>query len=593
MMAPRTYNNLGIKIYSGGTSLLADVDRSLARASNISFGTYYPGGIYGAGSFWAERDIVKSWLVKGAQRVVFHNGDTLVYEGKIDDLESALMQAGQGVQVNAVGQWGALLMRRRWRKLWADQRISEDVWRKASTDPAFGQEKCEVDRNQRIRFTPKAEAWTSGEFAAVLYTMPVGETVKKITWDYNFREGGQAWEMTIFNVQTSSDGWSITASGSATGQSAILATPSRMIELRFYARADQTPTSDGTYFGEFSNITMYSETSAIDLTEIATDVIGKFTDLNSTTVKIASNTNSLVPFITSGHETLADILTFAAGFGDASQNPWHVYLLDSEVAASPDGKPVLVTEQRPALTDYEYALRVDEPNLFAPLSLDRDYSQIWNWIAVEYIDANGWTQYLTPDDISWMKDTASIAAYGQRDYQLSIGEATDKLAEDYGTRFLARYKDPQYVMRQPIQVQGYLRSKNDQKVPVSQVRAGKRVRIENYQQDLSGTGLTFLISNTQYDDSTEMLGISSGPPAPLIYAPFTHPRSLEEEAAAPTPAAPGPEPGGEPGWESWSKRKKYVRFGRGMGYTWAAWQRMANAEINRLIRAEKQRRRRR
>jgi len=366
-----------------------------------------------------------------------------------------------------------------------------------------------------------------------------------------------------------------------------------MIELRFYARADQTPTSDGTYFGEFSNITMYSETSAIDLTEIATDVIGKFTDLNSTTVKIASNTNSLVPFITSGHETLADILTFAAGFGDASQNPWHVYLLDSEVAASPDGKPVLVTEQRPALTDYEYALRVDEPNLVAPLSLDRDYSQIWNWIAVDYIDANGWTQYLTPDDISWMKDTASIAAYGQRDYQLSIGEATDKLAEDYGTRFLARYKDPQYVMRQPIQVQGYLRSKNDQKVPVSQVRAGKRVRIENYQQDLSGTGLTFLISNTQYDDSTEMLSISSGPPAPLIYAPFTHPRLLAEEAAATTPAAPGPEPGGEPGWESWSKRKKYVRFGRGMGYAWAAWQRMTNAEINRLIRAEKQRRRRR
>src|SRR3990172_12236375 len=173
-----------------------------------------------------------------------------------------------------------------------------------------------------------------------------------------------------------------------------------MIELRFYARADQTPTSDGTYFGEFSNITMYSETSAIDLTEIATDVIGKFTELNSTTIQIASNTNSLVPFIPSGHETLADILTFAAGFGDVSQNPWHVYLLDSEVAASPDGKRVLVREQRPALTDHEYALRVDEPNLVAPLSLDRDYSQIWNWVAVDYIDANGWTQYLTPDDIS-------------------------------------------------------------------------------------------------------------------------------------------------------------------------------------------------
>src|SRR3989304_4584722 len=137
-MAPRTYNNLGIKIYSGGTTLLADIDGSLARASNINFVTYYPGGLHGAGSFWSERDVVRSWLVKGAQRVVFHNGDTLVYEGKIDDLESALMQAGQGGQGNAGGQWAALMMRRRWRKLWADQRISEDIWQKASTDPAFG-----------------------------------------------------------------------------------------------------------------------------------------------------------------------------------------------------------------------------------------------------------------------------------------------------------------------------------------------------------------------------------------------------------------------------------------------------------------------
>jgi len=568
----RNYNNLTITVYASGTTPVADPRNQLRHAGSLEFATYYPGGLYGPASFWVERDLAEWWAVKGAQRVAFHNNGLIVYEGKIDDLEAQLRQPGQGVSVAANGFWDTVMARRKLRKYWADQRISEDVWRKASTDPAFGQEKCEVDRNQRIRFTPKAEAWTSGEFAAVLYTMPVGETVKKITWDYNFREGGQAWEMTIFNVQTSSDGWSITASGSATGQSAILATPSRMIELRFYARADQTPTSDGTYFGEFSNITMYSETGAINLTEIAKDVAGSMSELNADQTNINSNTYSLVPFI-ADWESMADILVRAAEFGDGSQNPWYVGLLDSESAATPNGKPVLYVEARPALTDYDLIVRVDEANLVAPFGLRRDYTNIWNWIMVQYIDERGFTQWVTPDDDSTLKDTNSITDWDQRDYPLSVGEATQAMAINYGRRFLARYKDPEIVPTQAIGIKGYIRGKGTQIIPASQVHAKLRLKIENYPDPSLGGDPILLLSATSYNDAEQVTTMSSGPAPGLTLLSFAHPEPIETLASMIAEATP--ERGGA-GRIRWGKILKAEKL------SWKAFRQLSHSERIRL-----------
>ena len=61
-------------------------------------------------------------------------------------------------------------------------------------------------------------------------------------------------------------------------------------------------------------------------------------------------------------------------------------------------------------------------------------------------------------------------------------------------------------------VGGYIGAKSGQVVPSSQIRAGKRVKIENYLQDLSGTGLTFLISMIECDDRSETVAISTGLP---------------------------------------------------------------------------------
>ena len=47
-------------------------------------------------------------------------------------------------------------------------------------------------------------------------------------------------------------------------------------------------------------------------------------------------------------------------------------------------------------------------------------------------------------------------------------------------------------------------------IPACRVRAGMRIRILDYIDDLSGTGLTMIITGTNYDAETEIVSITTG-----------------------------------------------------------------------------------
>ena len=79
-----------------------------------------------------------------------------------------------------------------------------------------------------------------------------------------------------------------------------------------------------------------------------------------------------------------------------------------------------------------------------------------------------------------------------------------------GRTFLAEHKDPKYRMSGAINVKGSIRAKGGNLVPASQIRAGKRLKIDNYSQDLSGTGLTVLIGQTEYSSDDEVCSITTG-----------------------------------------------------------------------------------
>ncbi|MCI0366348.1 MAG: hypothetical protein L0219_21005, partial [Phycisphaerales bacterium] len=355
----------------------------------------------------------------------------------ITELGSDVGAQAEGVRIEAVGYWGALLGQRRWRKRWADNRITEEVWR--YLESASGANKCTIDRHNRIRFIPKGVAWANGNGAAVRYTMPTGETIKRITFNYDLQEAAQAWKLELDDGTTVL--WSVNASGTGSVDHTF-ATPPNLCQLVLRSEAAQTPVEDGTYYGQFTNIVVYGETGSINLTEIAKDVRARLTDLSANEGLIASNTLSLEPFLADRFEKTAAILASAASYGDSSFNQWAVGVRESDL--STDGKPILFAEQYPVLTDYDYAVRLDEDNIDSDLLFPRDFSQeaLANWIIVEYTDLLGRRTYLSPDDNSALKDQTSIDTYYQADEVIQLGTVSAAVALNIGRRYLAAHKDP-------------------------------------------------------------------------------------------------------------------------------------------------------
>jgi hypothetical protein len=515
MVAIIADNALTIEIYSSGSTLVTGWGEDNWRAQDIVIETFYPGGLFGALDLFIPRDILRAWVIGGAERLILRNGLQIVYEGYITNLPIKVEDVTQGRGIHCVGAWGHILMNRRWRKPWADTRIDDGAWFWVTTP--VGAEKCTLDRSDKLRFNPKREAWKNGDFAYVIYTAPQGETIKRITFSYDFEERAQAWQLALNTG--SEEPWSISATGTGT-QDITLATPRNSFYFYFMAMADQTPPAADTataVYGEISDVVVYTETGSINLTEIAKDVASKDSRLSTDQSLIGSNALSLVPFQTDdfgGYPTLADILDNAAKYGDSSYNSWAVGVRESDLAN--DAKPILFAEAFPALTSYDYAVRLEETNLVPPLDISQDFDEIWNYIYVQYLDDNGRTLYITPTDDATMTDAASVAAYGQRDY-LFAPNVNSKLGviSRPGHRFLAAHKDPTWRVNGTITIKGWIRGSKNEIIPACQIRAGKRIKIENWLNDLSGTGLTFLITGTSYNDADQTCQISVGNTDPL------------------------------------------------------------------------------
>jgi hypothetical protein len=346
----------------------------------------------------------------------------------------------------------------------------------------------------------------------------------------------QAWEI---NARRSTDGVTFTAMTNASGETyatgtttvitatgtgsidVTLATPSRYVVLHFHCRATQTPSGDGSIYGQYTNVTVYTETGSINAQEITKDVRALVSELNADENRIGALTLSLVPFITWGQESYADILMRAAGFGDGSFNSWAVRLLCSEAAGTPNGEPVLELAQYPALTDFDYVVSKDEPNLVGGVEIVKDYAGVYNWIAVRYRDElDNRDVLLTPDDDANLKNTNSITDWGERHLPqpLDAGLTTATAAKNLARRFLSSKKDPQFRVAGPITVRGYIRTKDGVAVPSANIAAGKRIKLDNFLTDevgVAGAGLTSIITHTRYEDTGETCAISAGVPDDL------------------------------------------------------------------------------
>jgi len=595
-----SYNNLKIEAYSTGTTILPDFSE-LKNIQDVRFSTGYPGGLYLDASFKIPRNVVQQWVLKGAQRVVIRNGIEICYEGYVTELSRVLEEDSEYIEVPLIGAWAKIAMARRWRKHWANDSLDERTW--VWQTGASGAEIMTVDRTNRIRFTPKSEAFAEDDLGSVKYTMPVGEVIRQIHYDYAFNDNAadQDWVLEFYDATNGAQTIYSSASGAGpvtdTDQEYELGTAVNAIVIRFRSdAAGQTPVSDGTYYGEVSNLVVFGGEAVdndVTLTQIATDIVSQFSAvINSSTAfldtitqtsysteyagRAALGVDGIVPFVMDDFPTIADILAEMASYGDDSFNSWAYGFIHSENVASPDGKPILFVEQQPALTSYDYEISYNDNNVIAPLALSENYDELENWIVVQYVDENGWTQYITPDTDANLKDTTSITDYGQRDGILSVGDATATMATNYGRRYLAQRKDPQWRATSPVKVRGYIHKSDGSILPASQIRAGKRLRIKNYLNDLSGTGLTLLITQTSYDDNEEICSMSFGRDDMFHYPEFSHPRITPEDAPIGESGGGGGGKGGRPA-APWVRAKQ-------LGYikNFKDWFKLSAAEKRRL-----------
>ena len=504
-------NALKLKIYSSGTTEVVDVDRSLKNARIESFGTLFPGGVFGTMRVFVARNVTRIWNVKETQRIVVLNGQKVVWEGKIAEIGYAVSDGEQGQMLECVGQWGALLGKRYINKIWADIRLSDAVW--PQQPQGDNDNKANVDRMNRISVGPQNIAWGNGEIvAAFRYTMPTGQTIKRIKATLKNKESGQDWITRVRDTIGGLTLFSETGDGVTTATDHTLVTPRQYVEFQFVSNAAQTPTNA---YGRMSAVTVYSETGGITPTSVVKNIRATYSEISSDESKIDTNAFVLEPFFTNGMETAMSVLQRAASFGDGSYNAWACYFEASDVAAVPDGKPVLCYKQVPALTDYDYVVRIGERNLTGRVDLKRAIvGAVYNWIIVRYRDelANR-DVILTPNDDATLKNQTSIDKYGQLELPVDAGTCSAATAANIGRKMLAAKKNAQWRMTGPLQVKGWIRAKSDAIVPACQIRAGKRVKIENYLTDLSdvsGAGLTFLITGTEYRPDTEVASLTAG-----------------------------------------------------------------------------------
>ncbi len=550
-----TQNGLTIEVYQIGVYQIPDPGGLIPNAYGLQFATGFPGGLYLDCSFYVPRRLAQYWDVRGAQRVVIRNGQRVVYEGKIDNLNGQSSGSEQGTLVECTGYWGSVMMRYKIRKRWADIRITEDVWQWVTSATAAN--KCTIDRQGRLRFVPKAELWNNADAAIVKYTMPTGETVKRVTYNYDLKESAGANDWAI-RMDRSTDGSSWTTCSIANGDSAdtnitttstgsldvTLGTPSRYIRFVYTSQDNQTPTADGTYYGEFSNVTVYSETGTINAMEVGYDLINNCSELSTSQVGVAGLAGetlpSIVPLVFDEFTSLADIAQSVASYGNTSDESIYFQVRSSEDAETNDGKPLLAAGVYPDLTSADYIVRLSDANVIAA-DINRAYRQIANWIAVNYTDERGEQQVITPDDSGYeaLTDATSVTKYGRRVEPIDSGTFVTAMASSsapwiikngrpvqaprvntatlalyYGKRYLAKWKYP--VWRGSITVTGYIYGTGGNQIPASEIEAGKVLDIADYIVDeiLPTDTLDYprvIITATSYDADTEQCVITFGP----------------------------------------------------------------------------------
>jgi hypothetical protein len=506
-------NKSQIAVYAG-TTAVDDPFGLLNRAEQITFSTTYPGGYYDSLNCFIPCDPTTRLPFTYLNTLIVRDGLTTIWRGDIISITLVINANRSGVEISAVGQLAYLKYTSTVRR-WIDRRFSSQMAGVWEYQTSATSEKCTPDQYNRLMLTPKAVAWTTGEYVAFKYSTYNNSEVKKLTFTYDLQDGTQdnLWELNLYDQDAGANVWSVT--GTATGSATVtIASTSGLLWFRLKSLANQTPPADGTIYGKITNLAVFGTNPSGTIVTTVADVIKAYCALLSYTDYTHFGTNTY-DLTTAGFvaddltetflESIQRVMQFSAG-NDAYSFGFNDY-----------GLPYF--EMQPVLTDYDYIVNLAESNISGfELVLSADYGEIYNEIFVRRTDEDGKMHIVTSGDDSGLRDDTSKTKYRQRVYRAEAGTSAQAGAVDVGKQTLKAKKDLQYYVRQPLVMHDTILSKNGVRVPVAQVRAGRRIRIENFSTDAGdalGAGLTFLISRTEYNDDTNSISISCGTPDDL------------------------------------------------------------------------------
>jgi hypothetical protein len=527
---PRTVpiprKRLQVKVYSSGTTEV--FEPALRFADVLRANGFYDakgGGIFQDAEVFVPRDNPRgSWVVEDMQRIAIFRQQNMMWEGRIDAISDSGLDGAPGNTLRCVGSWGFEMdgpHAPRIDKPWTITDVSARAWPRIATVSAA--DLCDIKRTAgTIRFIPKLENWANGQVARVEMSVPTGQTVKRVQFDWTFEEASNAWGCYLTNG-AGTEIWSLTDDTPTTGSEDLdtgdTGLPHQTIRFEMRSAASQTSAaSDGEYF-EVSNLIVATEEGTIDAEAMSIDIIGEHSGLNSSTALI--DPDLTYPSLETGGGDPGSIKTFGwilrhiAKYGDSSQNPIQPSLVASTEAGTPDGLPLLKLTTIPALSDYEYKVSIS--NKIDP------YSQVPPVFRRKYIANDGIGVYTLPEGLGFetvtsaddanLQDADKVTADGSRVFMFDAGLGTQADAVNVGRAQLTQNTKPDFYMSGPILVTGLIRNKAGAWADVSLVQPGERIKIDDYiddRSDQAAAGLILLITGISKTQDGLVASITAG-----------------------------------------------------------------------------------
>lgn len=508
-----------------------DPERAIDYASAINYSSLWPKG-YDTASFQVRRsDIFADWVVRESYGVIIWDGATIVWQGRIDTMPKSIQAADEYITVNCTG-WYAVLQERDLRKRWIDiKAISTLRWPDGLETSPQQTTWVSTKRDKIVQvFAGTGDVGRQrGDAYRELYELPPGGVVRRISFDYIIRSG-EYFSLLVRNMDNPSGGsfpalggveWYTTSTAApVTGAAAfdfqLGSTDS--FEIQWYINNGDI--YDQNDYAHVSNLRVEANYEAGHRTATPTYTQGQLIEdvlllvnqkgaqLSTDYAQLGDPGLILDPFVVEEPTYAGTVIEKIASFGDSQLRNWGLCVWDQSDTS--DGKPRVVFEARD-VSDYEYEIELSAAEL-AQLSYEKASEGLHNNATVQYIDDRNAARYRTAADNAALKDQTSIDAEYQRDFYLKAGEATATTADYVGQRYIEYHKDR--VTRGSFGQKRYIKTKAGDKVPVSRVRAGQRLKLLN-------TGEILFIRQTNTDAEGKSVRISPDQPqdnVPMLFA---------------------------------------------------------------------------